>query len=116
MVEHIEHIALEDRISFYKIAKENYGRAALCLSGGAKMAFYHFGIIKALLLEQLLPNLISGTSGGALVAAFVCVRTSDELLECLNSDIYQYFTSCNESFLKKLSRLIRTGHVFCVDD
>lgn len=46
----------------------NLGRTALCLSGGATFAYYHIGIAKALLDAKLLPNIITGTSGGALVS------------------------------------------------
>lgn len=61
----------------------NFGKTALCLSGGASFAWYHFGIVKALLDASLLPKVITGTSGGALVAALVATRTDEELKSLL---------------------------------
>ena len=49
------------------------------LSGGATLGIYHYGVLKALLSEGLLPAVISGTSAGAVVAAMACCRTADEL-------------------------------------
>lgn len=61
----------------------NFGKTALCLSGGASFAWYHFGVVKALLDASLLPKVITGTSGGALVAALVATRTDEELKSLL---------------------------------
>src|SRR6202000_919062 len=52
----------------WKHMQTNFGRTALCLSGGATFAYYHFGVVKALLDNDILPEIITGTSGGALVA------------------------------------------------
>jgi hypothetical protein len=38
------------------------------------MGHYHWGVVHALLHEDLLPNIISGTSAGAVVASFICTR------------------------------------------
>lgn len=43
------------------------------------MAFQHFGVLRELLRRDLLPTIISGTSGGAAVACYVCCRTDAEL-------------------------------------
>ena len=39
----------------------NFGRTALCLSGGASFAWYHFGVVKALLDASLLPDVVTGS-------------------------------------------------------
>mmetsp|Transcript_1714 Transcript_1714/g.6697 ORF Transcript_1714/g.6697 Transcript_1714/m.6697 type:complete len:682 (-) Transcript_1714:33-2078(-) len=65
---------------FVEFAVCTFGRSALCLSGGGGMAFQHFGVLEELLRKGLLPKIISGTSGGAAVASYVCCRTDDELL------------------------------------
>jgi len=57
-----------------------YGKSALCLSGGAGMGQYQLGVCKAMLEEGILPEVVSGSSAGALVAAHVCCRTPQELL------------------------------------
>ena len=63
------------------------GRTALCLSGGGALAMYHFGVIKTLLEQGLLPQVISGTSGGSIVAAFVSMFPEEELLETIRADL-----------------------------
>ena len=65
---------------FFRKARRAFGNTALCLSGGAGMGHYHWGVVHALLHEDLLPNIISGTSAGAVVASFICTRYPPPLL------------------------------------
>ena len=55
----------EEKKTLFKRMHTNFGRTALCLSGGGSFAYYHFGVVKALLDANLLPEVITGTSGGA---------------------------------------------------
>jgi len=64
---------------FSEFAVCTFGRSALCLSGGGAIALQHFGVVAELLKRGLLPKVISGTSGGAVVACYVCCRTDEEL-------------------------------------
>jgi predicted acylesterase/phospholipase RssA len=59
------------------------GRTALCLSGGGSLAMGHLGLLKVLLAEGLLPRVISGTSGGSIVAAIACLARDAELAAIL---------------------------------
>lgn len=90
----------------------NFGRTALCLSGGASFAWYHFGVAKALLDASLLPDVITGTSGGALVAALVATRTNDELSKILVPALAHHMDACEESFQIWGPRWWRTGARF----
>jgi TAG lipase / steryl ester hydrolase / phospholipase A2 / LPA acyltransferase len=69
-----------------------YGRPALLLSGGALLGLYHFGVIKTLFEQDLLPRTISGSSMGSIMAAWTCCHTDDELrtlfadLSLINTD------------------------------
>ncbi|MCO4761227.1 MAG: DUF3336 domain-containing protein [Myxococcales bacterium] len=60
-------------------ASLDWGHSALLLSGGAGLGFIHLGVVRTLLQEGLLPQVISGSSMGAGVAAAVCTRTDEEL-------------------------------------
>ena len=60
-------------------ASDALGCVALALSGGASLGFFHMGVIKALHDNDALPDLISGSSIGAMVAAGIAVRDDDEL-------------------------------------
>jgi len=60
----------EEKRTFLKSIYKNYGRSALCLSGGAGFGYYHLGVVRALLQAGVLPTVITGTSAGALMGTF----------------------------------------------
>ena len=107
-----DQISKEDKRVMFKGICANYGRTALCLSGGATFAYYHFGVIKALLEEDYLPDIISGTSGGALVAALVATRTNEELKRLLVPALAHRITACHESASVWFRRWWATGARF----
>lgn len=98
--------------AFSKHLHTNFGRTALCLSGGASFAWYHFGVVKALLDASLLPHVITGTSGGALVAALVATHTDKELSKLLVPALAHRMDACSEGLLTWLPRWWRTGARF----
>jgi len=72
-------ISLEDRRDFFQRASHCFGRSALMLSGGAVLGYFHAGVLKALLSEGLLPNIISGSSAGSILASIACTHNDAEL-------------------------------------
>ena len=93
-----ERAALKaERAAFLAAARLSLGKPALLLSGGGILSVYHFGAVRALLELDMLPQLISGTSGGAVVAAVVATRGDAELRRVLReaterpeqSDLYR---------------------------
>lgn len=74
----------DEKIDFFQRATHCFGRTGLLLSGAGTLLFFHFGVLKALAEEDLLPHIISGSSGGAWVAAFVGTRTQEQFLHDLN--------------------------------
>jgi len=76
--DHTFNLVAEARV-FSEFAVGTFGRSALCLSGGGAMALQHFGLVAELFQRGLLPQVISGTSGGAGVAGYFCCRTDEEL-------------------------------------
>ncbi|KAI1487200.1 patatin-like phospholipase domain-containing protein [Biscogniauxia mediterranea] len=105
-------LPLEEKRTLFKRMHANFGRTALCLSGGAAFAYYHFGVIKALLEADLIPDVITGTSGGALVAALVATRTNDELKQLLVPALAHKITACSEPITTWFPRWWRTGARF----
>ena len=101
-----------DKYAFAKHLHTNFGRTALCLSGGASFAWYHFGVVKALLDASLLPDVITGTSGGALVAALISTRTNEELHKLLVPALAYRMQACDEPLRTWVSRWWRTGARF----
>lgn len=107
-----DRVASEAKYQHFKHLDTNFGRTALCLSGGATFAYYHFGVIKALLDNEVLPEIITGTSGGALVAALVATRTDEELKPLLVPALAHRIRACHESFPTWMLRWWRTGARF----
>ena len=101
-----------DKFALSRHLHTNLGRTALCLSGGAALAFYHFGVIKALLDAGLLPDVITGTSGGALVAALIATRTNDELKALIVPALAYRLDACSEPFRVWFPRWWKTGARF----
>ncbi|KAJ3148276.1 hypothetical protein HDU89_004873 [Geranomyces variabilis] len=106
-------VSEDDKHEFFKKAARNYGRTALCLSGGASLGYYHVGVVKSLFDEKLLPNIITGTSAGSLIAALICCRTDEELVEeVFVPSIHKILTACDIPYLERFKRLYRTGAMF----
>lgn len=83
-VEHIanpevDDISFEDKLDFFRRASHCFGRSALMMSGSGTLLFFHLGVVKALWEQRLLPDIISGSSGGAFVGAVMCASSDDEL-------------------------------------
>ena len=80
---------LSDRLRVLRKMKQNMGRTALMLSGGGAQAMYHIGIIRALIQSKLYSDIsvISGTSGGSIIAAMCALKTPEELFTqvCVNT-------------------------------
>ncbi|KAI0392316.1 lipase [Xylariaceae sp. FL0594] len=107
-----KQIPQEEKHSLFKRMHANYGRSALCLSGGASFAYYHFGVVKALIEADLLPDVITGTSGGALVAALVATRTDEELKQLLVPALAYNINACSEPISTWFPRWWKTGARF----
>ncbi|KKK11944.1 hypothetical protein ARAM_004647 [Aspergillus rambellii] len=105
-------ISRQDKYQHFKHLDTNFGRTALCLSGGATFAYYHFGVVRALLDNQVLPDIITGTSGGALVAALIATRTDEELKQLLVPALAHRIRACQEDIMTWVRRWWRTGARF----
>ncbi|GBB90901.1 hypothetical protein RclHR1_00180039 [Rhizophagus clarus] len=105
-------LPLEEKRKLFRNTQKNYGRTALCLSGGATFGYYHLGVVKALFEANLLPTVITGTSAGGLIAALVCVRTDDELVQVLKPELSQRLTACSESLDTWVKRWWTSGARF----
>jgi predicted acylesterase/phospholipase RssA len=109
-------LSTKDKLNLFKNTYKNYGRTALCLSGGASFGYYHLGVVKALFDAKLLPSVFTGTSAGGLIAALVCVRTDEELEQVLNPKLYTRLTACSDSISTWILRWWKTGAIFDARD
>ncbi|GEQ68857.1 hypothetical protein JCM33374_g2526 [Metschnikowia sp. JCM 33374] len=105
-------VSAKTKRKFFRVVQKNYGKTALCLSGGACFAYTHFGLVKALLDNDSLPHIISGTSGGGLIAALTCTRTDDELRKLLVPELAVKITACEDPWYVWIPRWWKTGARF----
>jgi Domain of unknown function (DUF3336)/Patatin-like phospholipase len=97
----------------FKRARAAYGRTALCLSGGSTMGAYHFGHVRGLLEAGCLPNIVSGTSAGAVVGAVICTRTDEELLHDMKPEVMVNKLVCfSRPWMERLKSVYKDGHMF----
>ncbi|KAI9360782.1 acyl transferase/acyl hydrolase/lysophospholipase [Zopfochytrium polystomum] len=107
-------LAANEKRAFFRSLSQNYGRTALCLSGGASLAYYHIGVLKALFDQNLLPEVITGSSAGALMAAIVCCRTDEEIRSegLLSTDVTDRFCIMADPWSIRLKRWWQKGYMF----
>lgn len=74
-------VSAEEKLQMFRQAEKVFGHPALMLSGGAAFGIYHLGVTRALWRQDLLPDVIAGSSMGAIIAASVCSRNDTELDE-----------------------------------
>lgn len=79
-------ISLYQKLRFFEETAHAYGQSCLLLSGGAGLGFFHCGVVKCLLENGLLPNVVSGSSAGSIIAASIGTRTNSELMELLQPE------------------------------
>lgn len=74
-------IPFEEKLDFFRRASHCFGRSALMFSGAGSLGPFHLGVAKALIEQQLLPSVISGSSAGAFVAAVLGTHGDAEFLK-----------------------------------
>ncbi|MDX1451072.1 MAG: DUF3336 domain-containing protein [Oleiphilaceae bacterium] len=67
------------KLDFFKDILLSFGRPSLLLSGGASLGAFHIGVVKALWEQDLLPQVITGSSAGSIIAATIGTHTDQEL-------------------------------------
>lgn len=104
------HLPGQIKKDFFTDAYDEYGRTALCLSGGAQLAYGHLGVVKALFDAGMLPKIITGSSAGCVAAALIATRTDEELKSGLISeDLSQNIKALNDNWSTRLKRLYEHG-------
>ncbi|KAL8376538.1 hypothetical protein RB595_007573 [Gaeumannomyces hyphopodioides] len=79
-------LSMQAKMTFIHDTRQAFGRTSLILQGGSIFGMCHLGVVKALFLRGLLPQVITGTAVGALIAALVAVHTDEELPGVLSGD------------------------------
>lgn len=79
-----EKFPFTQKLEFFAETRHAFGRSALLLSGGAGLGLYHFGILKILFEERVIPRIITGSSIGSIIASAVCTTKMEDLDKVLN--------------------------------
>ncbi|KAJ2386663.1 hypothetical protein GGI05_004315, partial [Coemansia sp. RSA 2603] len=106
------HLDAREKLALARSARGQLGCTALCLSGGAALAWKHLGVARLLLDAGCLPHVLSGASAGALVAALLATHTDAELRRVLHPGLAQYMTACHDPWRVRVLRWLRTGALF----
>ena len=69
-------IPFDERLDFFRRAQHCFGCSAFVMSGAGSLLFFHIGAVKAMWLEGILPDVLSGSSGGAIVGSLVGTHES----------------------------------------
>lgn len=106
-------INIREKRMFFRIINKNFGRTCLVLSGGASFCYNHFGVLKALIENDLMPKILSGTSGGGMIAALAATRHNDELLNLISPKLSCKINAFgDEPMWKWVKRWLDTGARF----
>ncbi len=102
-VQHDE-ISEEERLDFFRRANHCFGRTAMMMSGSGMLLYFHVGVVKALLEHDLLPNILSGSSGGSFVGSILATHSEKELQKLFDPN---YLVNQIELEKQRLSMLHR---------
>ena len=91
----------KDKLEFFRKLRQTYGGHALCLSGGAGLGKFHYGVIKALWECDLLPQIICGTSVGSAIAANICMFKREEIPLLFYHEVSHYHGIVQPKFKDK---------------
>lgn len=77
---------LRKKQEFFQNLSQAFGQSCLMLSGGAALGLFHIGVAKALWQEGLLPQVISGSSAGSIIAGVLGTSTDANLEDRLRPE------------------------------
>lgn len=106
------------KLQLFTNLQRAFGRSALLLSGGGAFGLSHIGVLKVLYEMQLLPKIISGSSGGSIVAAVLCTRLDEDKdimlsTDYMNLNVFERPEEQGNPFLR-IIRLLKHGVMFDV--
>lgn len=81
-------ISDDEKRDFFRRASHCYGRSAFMMSGSGSLLFFHVGVIRALAEAKLLPTILSGSSGGAIVGSIVATHSEEELVQLMRPEYF----------------------------
>ncbi|MFT6910361.1 MAG: TAG lipase/steryl ester hydrolase/phospholipase A2/LPA acyltransferase [Oleiphilaceae bacterium] len=83
-----EVMSASKKLDFFKDVLLSFGRPALLLSGGASLGVFHVGVVKALWEHNLLPQVVTGSSAGSIIAAALGTHTDSEIPSLFDPNVH----------------------------
>ena len=92
-------ISHDEKLDFFQRANHCFGHTAFMMSGSGSLLYFHVGVVRSLLEAGLLPDVMSGSSGGSIVGSIVCSHTDEELQDILKPEnlLERLLSSSNRS-------------------
>jgi NTE family protein len=82
----VDEISFEEKLDFFRRADHCFGRSAFMMSGSGSLLYFHIGVVRALWEQRLLPDVLSGSSGGAFVGSLISLHDDADLTEFLDPE------------------------------
>ena len=82
----VDDIDFAEKLDFFRRADHCFGHTAFMMSGSGSLFYFHIGVVRALLEQDLLPNVLSGSSGGAFVGSLLSTHSRAELDDLLDPE------------------------------
>ena len=82
----VDEISFGEKLDFFRRADHCFGRSAFMMSGSGSLFYFHIGVVRALWQEDLLPNVLSGSSGGSFVGSLLSTHSNGDLETLLDPD------------------------------
>lgn len=77
-----------DKMDFFRRASHCFGQSAFMMSGSGSLLFFHVGVLRAMAQVDLVPSILSGSSGGSIIGSVVSTHAEDELLTLMDPDYF----------------------------
>jgi NTE family protein len=100
-----DELPFEERLDFFRRAQHCNGRSALMMSGAGSLLFFHVGVARTLWQFGLLPGVLSGASGGAIVVGLVSTHADKDLERIFEPENLVHEIERDQGLLSHLSAL-----------
>ena len=96
-------IPFEQRLDFFRRAQHCNGCSAFMMSGAGTLLFFHIGAVKALWQQELLPQILSGSSGGSMVSTLIGTIEDKNLEDFFEPENLVHEIELEQGLLRHLS-------------
>ncbi|WOE42929.1 DUF3336 domain-containing protein [Acinetobacter chinensis] len=81
-----QSLSAQEKLDFFEQCRTAYGQPAIMFSGGATLGLFHTGVCKALMEQDLMPKVLSGSSAGAIMTAMLGVSKPSDVTGILSGE------------------------------